>query len=323
MTGLQYDSEFAEALALIKSSRPSIPPETALDIRRNNHILFERVFPKAPPPEIIEQTDYIIQSYDGAQVLLRRYAKPEVLNAKEPQPAILTVHGGAFVSGSVDICGGLNAVLALEVGKPVFAIDYRLAPEHPHPAAVEDSFAALKYLLEHATELNIDSKRICLHGESAGGGLAAGTALLARDRDLSPPVAKLVVVYPQLDDRTRHSPDAEFIKFATWTPKPNELAWKAYVGEDKAGKPEADVSPYAAPARAESYKGLPSTYVDVGTFDVFRNEDLEFVRRLLEDNVEVEFHLWPGVPHVFEFLGPGTRWHQRAKEARNDALRRF
>jgi acetyl esterase/lipase len=323
VTTLQYDSEFAEALALIKSGRPSIPPETALDIRRNNHALFAKVFPKAPSLDIVQQTDYTVKSYDGTQILLRRYAKPDVLNAKEPQPAILAIHGGGFVSGTVEICGGLNAETALTTSRPVFAVDYRLAPEHPFPAAVEDSFAALKYLSEHAAELNIDPKRICVQGESAGGGIAVGIVLMARDRELSPPVAKLIAVNPELDDRTCHPADIEFLKYTTWTPHHNQLAWKAYVGDEKAGKVEADVSPYAAPARAKSYKGLPSTYVDVGTLDLFRDENLEFVRRLMEDNVDVEFHLWPGVPHVFEFLGPGTRWHQRAKEARNDAFTRF
>ncbi|KAF4450260.1 hypothetical protein F53441_6542 [Fusarium austroafricanum] len=323
MPGLQYDTEFAEALALIKSSRPSAPPETALDTRRNNHTLFDKVFPKPPSSNIVEQTDYTVLSYDGAQILLRRYATPEVPKAKEPQPAILVIHGGGFISGTVELCSGLTAAAALEIGRPVFAVDYRLAPENPYPAAVEDSFAALSYLIERAIELNIDSNRICEKGESAGGGIAIGAVLMARDRHLSPPVAKLVAVYPELDDRTYYSPDTEFLKFATWTPRHNELAWKAYVGEDKAGKPDANVTPYAAPGRAKDYKGLPPTYVDVGTLDLFRDEDLEFVRRLLEDNVKVEFHLWPGVPHVFEFLGPGTRWHQRAKEARNNALKRF
>ncbi|KAF4961675.1 hypothetical protein FGADI_38 [Fusarium gaditjirri] len=319
---VQYDTEFAESLALIKSGRPPAPPETALEIRHNNHGLFLKLFPKTPTPDIVEQTDYMVESYDGVQILLRRYATPNVLRAKEPQPAILEIHGGGFVSGTVEICGGTTAAIALETERPVFAVDYRLAPEYPYPAAVEDSFASLKYLVDHAKELNIDPYRICVKGNSAGGGIAVGTVLMARDRELNPPVVKLMAIYPELDDRTCHHPDTEFLKLATWTSQHNQLAWKAYVGEDRVGKPDADVSPYAAPARARSYKGLPSTYVDVGTLDLFRDEDLEFVKRLLDDEVEVEFHLWPGVPHVFEFLAPGTRWHQRAKEAQNDALRR-
>ncbi|KAF5000163.1 hypothetical protein FGRMN_1977 [Fusarium graminum] len=323
MTGLRYDPEFAEALARIKSGRPSVPPETALGIRHNNHALFDKVFPQAPSSDVIKQTDYTVESYDGAKILLRRYATPEIFDAKEPQPAILAIHGGGYVSGSIDICGGLTAAVALEISRPVFAVGYRLAPEHPYPAAVEDSFAALKYMIDHATELNVDPKRICIKGESAGGGIAVGTALMARDRELSPPIAKIIAIYPEIDDRTYHPPETEFLKLATWSSAHNRIAWKAYVGQDVAGKPDFDVSPYAAPARAKDYKGLPSIYVDVGTLDLFREEGLEFVRRLLKDNVEVEFHLWPGVPHVFEFLGPRTRWHLRAEEARNNALRRF
>ncbi|KAL2682886.1 hypothetical protein Neosp_007344 [[Neocosmospora] mangrovei] len=323
MATLRYDPEFAKALEPLRSKRPSGPPQTALEIRRSNDALFENMFPKAPSADIIQQTDYTIQSYDGANILLRRFAKPEHLSVKEPLPTILAIHGGGFISGSVDACAGLVADKVLAADRPIFAVGYRLAPEHPHPSAVEDSYAAFKYLLDHAVELNIDPKRIAVQGESAGGGLAVGLALLARDRELQPSIAKLLLTYPEIDDRARNDKDAEFLKFATWTPKHNELAWAAYVGEDKAGKPEADVSPYAAPARAATYKGLPSTYVDVGTLDVFREENMEFVRRLLADDVEVEFHIWPGVPHVFEFLGPGTKWHVRATEARVDAMKGF
>ncbi|EEU38993.1 uncharacterized protein NECHADRAFT_43364 [Fusarium vanettenii 77-13-4] len=313
MATLRYDPEFAKALEPLRSKRPSGPPQTALEIRRNNDALFKNMFPKAPSADIIQQTDYTIQSYDGANILLRRFAKPEHLSVKEPLPTILAIHGGGFISGSVDACAGLVANKVLAADRPIFAVGYRLAPEHPHPAPVEDSYAALKYLLDHAAELNIDPQRVAVQGESAGGGIAVGLALLARDRELQPSIAKLLLTYPELDDRPRHDKDAEFLKFTTWSPKHNELAWAAY----------ADVSPYAAPARAATYKGLPSTYVDVGTLDVFREENMEFVRRLLADNVEVEFHVWPGVPHVFEFLGPGTKWHVRATEARVNAMKEF
>ncbi|KAF5003458.1 hypothetical protein FDECE_10008 [Fusarium decemcellulare] len=323
MAGLRYDAEFAKALEPLRSGRPSAPPETALDIRRNNDILFDKLFPKAPSQDVVQQTEYTVTSYDDAQILLRRYAKPEHLAAKEPLPAVLAVHGGGFVSGKADALAGLIAEMVLSFDRQVFAVDYRLAPEHPHPTPVEDSFAALKHISENASELNIDPKRIAVQGESAGGGVALGATLLARDRQFSPPIAKLVLTYPMIDDRTQHPEDAAFLKFATWSPKHNKLAWAAYVGEDKAGKPEADVSPYAAPARAESFKGLPSTYVDVGTLDIFRDENLEFVKRLMADDVEVEFHIWPGVPHVFEYLGAGTKWHRRATEARSDAMKSF
>ncbi|KAM5354155.1 hypothetical protein ACJ41O_000805 [Fusarium nematophilum] len=323
MSGLNYDSEFAKALEPFRSSRPTAPPETALEIRARNAVLFETVFPKAPSADIVTQTNYTVTSYDGAEIQLRRFAKPEHLASKEPLPAILSIHGGGLVSGSIDACAGLSAKSVLNVDRPVFAVGYRLAPEHPYPAAVEDSFAALKYMSAHAAELGIDPHRIALKGESAGGGVAAGVALMARDREFSPPVAKLLLTYPMLDDRTKYPPDTGFLKLATWGAQNNKLGWVAYLGEDKAGKAEAEVSPYAAPARAESLRGLPPTYVDVGTLDLFRDESLEFVRRLMGDDVEVEFHLWPGVPHVFEYLGAGTRWHKRAADARIDAVKRF
>ncbi|CAM1510915.1 Fc.00g084280.m01.CDS01 [Cosmosporella sp. VM-42] len=322
MTGLIYDAEYAKAVEpFAKAPRP--PVNTAFDVRHGTEVMGSIFFPKAPPEDVVQQTSYVVKSYDGAEIHLRRYATSQQIASAKPQPAVLYIHGGGFVAGSVELGSGIFAQDALNSDRPVFAVEYRLAPEHPNPAAVEDSYAALKFIAEHAIDLNIDPARIGVKGESAGAAIATGVALLARDQNLHPPLAKQILLYPMLDDRTTYPPETNFLKLAVWSEKQNKISWGAYIGDVNVGKPDADISPYAVPARAKSYKGLPSTYVDIGTLDIFRNENLEFVKRLMEDDVEVEFHLWPGVPHVFEFLAGKTKWAVRAAEARTDATKSF
>lgn len=205
-----------------------------------------------------------------------------------------------MVSCTVEIFAPAIARSVITTGIQQFAVDYPLAPEHPAPAAVNDCFAALEWLSRHAVEMHIDPARIIVMGDSAGGGLAAGTALMARDKGLTPPIAKQVLIYPMLDDRTAYPDDWPTKTFLTWKAEDNVLAWDAYLGADKRGRGDADVSPYAAPGRVKSVEGLPSTYIEVGGLDLFRDEDMRFALRLAEANVEVEFHLYPGVPHGFE-----------------------
>ncbi|KPM38022.1 hypothetical protein AK830_g8514 [Neonectria ditissima] len=322
MTGLAHDPEYAKAIAPFANAPPR-PLTTAQALRETTNGLLAAFIPPPPPASAVQQTAYTIRSSDGAELRLRRYATPAHLASPTPLPAVLSIHGGGFVSGNVDVCAGLCAQDALDADRPVFAVGYRLAPEHPAPAAPEDVFAAFTYLVEHAADLNIDAARIGVKGESAGAALAAAVALMARDRGFAPAPAKLVLVYPMLDDRTSVPADAAFLKLASWTPEKNAFCWGLYVGKDKAGKPDADVSPYAAPGRAKTLKGLPSTFIDVGSLDIFRDESLEFARRLMQDDVEVDFHIYPGVPHVFDLVAAGSKLQRRAVELRAAAMKSF
>lgn len=167
---------------------------------------------------------------------------------------------------------------------------------------VEDCYATIKWLSENGTQLGIDPAGISVMGKSSGGGIAAGAALLARDRCLSPPLEKQFLIYPMLDDRTsaKLNPEDPIISFLDWTPALNKFAWDAYLGADKAGNPAADVSPYAAPVRAQDLADLPSTYIDVGGLDLFCHEDIAYAAKLYAAGVEVEFHMRPGLPHGFD-----------------------
>jgi acetyl esterase/lipase len=181
----------------------------------------------------------------------------------------------------------------------IISVDYRLGPETPHPGPVEDCYAALKWLYANAEPLGVIRNRIAVGGESAGGGLSAALALLARDRGEVPVIFQMLAA-PLLDDRTcirkdTHPYAGEFI----WTAETNYLGWKALLGCEP-GSP--GVSPYAAAARAENLAGLPPTFISVGALDLLFEENLEYARRLARAGVPVELHVYPGALHGFELV---------------------
>ena len=212
-------------------------------------------------------------------------------------PAVVYLHGGGMMMASVALYDRLVAGYVAETGVPMLSVDYRLAPEHPHPSPVEDSFAGLRWLVDHADELGVDPARIAVMGDSGGGGLAAGVVLMARDRDV--PLARQVLIYPMLDDRTT-TPDPNLAPFAGWSYDDNYTGWHALLG-DRIGTD--DVAEYAAPARATDLSGLPPTYVETGELDIFRDESIEYARRIAATGTSIELHVHPGCPHGFDRLG--------------------
>ena len=194
------------------------------------------------------------------------------------------------------------------------SVNYRKAPEHPYPIPIEDMFAGLQWVQANAAKFNIDPARLAIMGESAGGGLAAGVALLAKDRKLSPPLARQIIIYPMIDD-SNLTPLPALEPFATWNNVSNITGWTAYLGPKRVGcapgtksaDGKEDLVPiYAAPIRAtvEQLKGLPRTYMDVGELDLFKVEDMTYAMRMATADVPLEFHLYPGLPHAFEGLAP-------------------
>ena len=320
--GPQYDPDYWKIVAPKKQGWVQPDFKDAIDLRNFTEPLMRAWFKTLPVPEEIIETAVEVESFDGNKINVVRFATKEQMESPELLPALLYIHGGGMISCDVEMFSPQIAQYVADSGVQQFSVDYRLAPEHPAPVAVHDCYAGLEWLVSHAKELNVDPARIGVMGDSAGGGLAAGTCLRARDQGLSPPVAKQILVYPMLDDRTttRYSEDWPIHAFLNWKFKDNILAWNAYVGDDKAGKPEADISHYAAPARARSVEGLPPTYIDVGSLDLFRDECLEYASRLAAADIEVEFHLYPGVPHGFESAGdiPVVK---RARENRARAVK--
>jgi acetyl esterase/lipase len=269
-------------------------------------------------PEI-SRTGYSATSYDGAAVPLRWYAPTDhdPDPAQAAGPAAVYLHGGGMICGSVQLYDRVIAAYVADSGVPLLAVDYRLAPEYPHPAPVEDSYAGLAWLPAHAAELGVDPARIALMGDSGGGGLAAAAALLARDR--GPAVTRQILVYPMLDDRTT-DPDPALAPFAAWSYDDNYTAWHAVLG-DQIGT--ASVPGTAAPARAADLAGLPSIYVEVGELDIFRDEAIEYARRAAAAAVPVELHVHPGCPHAFDRVAPGADVVRRSRADRLRVLHSY
>lgn len=253
------------------------------------------------PPTIVDEslslTDEIIVGPDANPLPLRIY-RPKSNN--ESLPVLLWIHGGGYILGSIDDNDDLCMRFVKEANCVVVSVDYRLAPEHPYPAPIEDCYSALKWIADNAELLNIDSNRIGVAGASAGGGLTAALTLLARDRQY-PSICFQMPLYPMIDDRNNTPSTNEVKEGFVWNQKTNEAGWKMYLGEIYGTD---TISAYAAPARAEDYSNLPYTYTCVGQLDPFRDETLTYVSKLAQAGVDVEFHLFPGAYHGFEAINP-------------------
>lgn len=301
--GLAYDAEYAKFREAVGAANLRVPLfKTALEFRQFNDSFMPALWSRVPAQPSITQTKITVPTLDGSTIELTRFATAAQLEAKDGLPAYLYFHGGGMVAEGVPFFAPLMAKLAAESGVQVFGVEYRVAPEFPAPIPAQDGFAALQWVVAHATQLGVDASRLGLMGDSAGGGLVAATALLARDQGFQPPLARLIMTCPMLDDRAlcAITPDGWLDSFATVPVVDLIVCWKAYVGEDKAGKPDADVSIYGAPSRAADLSNLPPTYIDVGNLDLFRDECADFAARLAAADVDVEFHLFSGLPHGFE-----------------------
>lgn len=245
----------------------------------------------------VTSTERLIPGADGdPDVRILHY---EPVNRTTPSAALVWMHGGGYVIGSADADEMLARRVASETGAVVASVDYRLAPETKAPGLVEDCYAALRWLHQNADELGVDTSRVAVGGASAGGGLAATLALLARDRGEFD-VSFQLLIYPMLDDRTASTVDphphaGEFI----WTPGDNRFGWASILGQEPGGD---GVSPYTAAARAESLAGLPPTFISVGALDLFLEEDIDYARRLIREGVPTELHVYPGAYHAYDLV---------------------
>lgn len=232
-------------------------------------------------------------------------------------PGLLWIHGGGFTAGKPEQDDALCERIVEEVSCVVVSVDYRLSPEHPFPAAPEDCYAALRWVAASAAELGIDAARIGVGGASAGGGLAAAVALMARDRKEVPLIFELLI-YPCLDDR-HITPSSQAIaaRGMLWERGSSLRGWSAYLGADHQG----EVSPYAAPARVADVAGLPPTYIMIGALDLMRDENIEYAMRLMQAEVPTQLHVYPGAFHGFDLLASTAAVSQRATSEYIDALK--
>lgn len=263
-----------------------------------------RVMPAARRHEV-----EVVALGDGAGVRLHR---PR-LAVPGPLPALVWIHGGGYVIGTAAQDDALCRRFADELGAVVASVEYRRAPEHPFPAPLEDCHDALAWV---AGRDDVDASRVAIGGASAGGGLAAALAQLAHDRGQVQPVLQLLS-YPMLDDRTVRRADLDERGFRLWNNRSNELGWRSYLGVE----PGSDQVPdHAVPARRVDLTGLPSTWLGVGSLDLFKDEDLAYAERLRAAGVPCTVELVEGAFHGFDQLAPGSSISRAWRESQLRSL---
>ncbi|MCP1415730.1 alpha/beta hydrolase [Paenarthrobacter sp. A20] len=247
-----------------------------------------------PAVEGISAGTHITSAPDGGSLELRWYSSRD--EGRTDRPAVVYFHGGGRVAGKIDHYDGVIRHYVQQTKVPMLQVEYRLAPEHPGTVAAEDGLTALQWLLKHAEDLGVDPERVAVMGDSGGGGVAAGTAILARDNGVR--LAKQILIYPMLDDRNT-IPDPTLEGLVTWTHETNWTGWHAVLG-DTIGNEE--VSPVAAPARLTNFKGLPPAYIEVGDLDIFRDESIGYAQGLHRAGIGCELHVLAGVIHGHDLM---------------------
>lgn len=276
------------------------------------------LLPAVPLPDGVTVEDHMAPGPEGAPDVMVRTYRPASLPTGAP--ALYWIHGGGMVLGSVEMNDPYCAGIADELNVLVASVEYRLAPEHPFPAPIEDCYAGLRWFASSADELGVDRSRIAIGGGSAGGGLAAGLALVARDR-AEVDVCFQMLVYPMLDDRNATRSSHAITDSRVWNRAANLAGWDAYLSGNAGGD---DVSPYAAPSRADDLTGLPPAYINVGTLDLFLDEDIAYAQALLAANVPTELRVYPGAFHGSPSMAPDAeiskRWNSDELSALDRAL---
>lgn len=309
-----FDAELEPALAAVAEVLPTVTPEAIPAIRESTAVMTEGL--EAALAEAgVTARDITISGYEGAEITATIIARADHTGHR---PGIVHLHGGGMVMG--DQMTGVDTFLSAVVRHDavLVSIDYRLAPEFPDPYPVEDCYAGLVWTAEHADELGIDAERLLVGGTSAGGGLTAGTALLARDRR-GPALAGQILLCPMLDDRDATVSTTQIDGVGVWNREANVTGWSALLGDRKGGD---DVSIYAAPARATDLSGLPTTYIDCGSAEVFRDEDVAYATALWAAGVQAELHVWAGGFHGFDTMAPQAAVSQAAIAARESWIDR-
>jgi acetyl esterase/lipase len=294
--------------------RPALAQMLPLEITRENVAQIRAVMGARRLPSAVEVSSeqVSVPTQDGAvdTWIYRKTSRPN-------QPALLWIHGGGYLLGSAD--DERARIIAAELDMTVVSVEYRLAPEHPFPAGSEDCYATLEWMVREAANLGIDASRLAIGGASAGSGMSAGVALMNRDR-ANHALRLQLLLYPMIDN-LHATESGKYENHPVWNQGTSFRAWEMYLN----GTPGLDASPYAAAARAKDLTGLPPAYICVGSEDLFRDEDVEYARRLIAAGVPCELAVFPGLYHGGDMLVPGAAVSQRLQRsflaALSDALR--
>lgn len=304
-----YDPELAPLVELLPAAEL-----TDIDAARAGIEAMLAPLSESVDTDGVDVRDESIASDDAPPIVIRVY-RPVTPAPAGGRPALLDLHGGGFVLGSIDMEHAFATQVARDLDAVVVVPDYRLAPEHPFPAGLDDCYATLTWMHQHADALGIDTARVAVGGQSAGGGLTAATALLARDRG-GPAICFQFLGIPELDHRLDTTSMRTFVDTPLWH-RPNAvLSWQYYLGPEV-----TEVSPYASPAIADDLAGLPPAYVSTMEFDPLRDEGIIYALRMMEAGVPVELHSYPGTFHGSAMI-PFAAVSRRAHAEVIDALRR-
>lgn len=312
-----FDPELVPILEAVRQAMPSLSAETLPLARQQS----ADGFPGMEPVDLtaggaVRVEERQVPGPEGDPDITLLILSPAVDGP--PRSAVYHTHGGGMVIGNRRLGVEMFLEQVAAGNAVVVSVEYRLAPEHPDPAPVEDCYAGLVWTAKNAAELGIDPERIMIAGASAGGGLAAGTALLARDRAF-PKLSHQILICPMLDDRFETHSSRMLDDEGVWDREANLFGWTALLGERRGGP---DVSPYAAPARATDLTGLPRTYIDTGSAETFRDETLTYARRLSEAGVSVDLHMWGGGFHGFDLMAGHTALSRASVATREEFIRR-
>ncbi|MFJ8713666.1 alpha/beta hydrolase [Streptomyces violaceus] len=314
-----FDPELAGALELIKDMiSPGLTLDQIAEVRQGPGIalLAELDLTMGGTFEVEDRQVPGPQGEPDISLLICRPAAPATAGAR---PVLYHVHGGGMVIGNNRVGVDVPLAWAQALDAVVVSVEYRLAPEHPHPAPVEDVYAGLLWTADHAAELGADPERIVIAGASAGGGLCAALALLTRDRKGPQPIGQ-VLMCPMLDDRNDTPSTYQMAGLGVWDRTANDTGWTALLGSWRGGP---DVPAYAAPARAEDLTGLPPAFLDVGSAETFRDEVVAYASRIWQAGGVAELHVWPGGFHGFDGFAPQAALSQSARAAHVNWLRRL
>ena len=291
------------------SQLPKIHPELQASAKRFPNFVYNRrttwlfrlLTDLMPSPKKLEEVrveNTFIPHPDGHTNIRLRIYQPK--SVTEPTPVLLWIHGGGYLIGKPEQDDDSCSHFVRELGLTIVSVDYRLAPKYPFPAALDDCYSALQWVVSHSRQLGIDPKRIAIGGASAGGGLAAALVQLAHDRQ-EIQIAFQMLVYPMLDDRTVLRTDIDDSQNITWNHRSNRYGWESYLGRECGA---AEVRAYSVPARRADLSGLPPAWIGVGALDIFHDEDVAYAQRLRECGVECEIEIVPGAFHGFDVFDP-------------------
>ncbi|MFT7648818.1 MAG: acetyl esterase/lipase [Candidatus Poriferisodalaceae bacterium] len=300
-----------EVKAVLDAAPPfgTVTADNLVKIRANRLTMNEQT----PLSDQVSRTDRMVAGPEGAaDIRLRVHRRVDAPD--DLQPGLFWIHGGGFVLGAPEQDDLRFDKWCQRFDLTGAAVQYRLAPENPYPAGLEDCYAGLKWMKEHGAEIGVDTDRIGIGGPSGGGGLAAALALMVRDRGEFE-IGYQLLIYPMIDD-TRVRETATW-DVPIWDPGSNEFGWSSYLGELFGSD---DVPTHAAPTRETDLTGLPPTYIMVGSLDGFCDEDIDYATRLNHAGVPVELHVYPGAPHGFDGFAGGTTVARQAKSDINNWL---